>query len=407
LTRRDAVLYVWASGVGNFGLGVAAFYLNFVYRALGFDDLQIGAAVGALAVGSVLAALPADRLARGRSRRAVILVGGFVTAAGLIGILAFDAFPAVLVASALLGAGGLTVSASGAALLADATASAERAVLFGRQIALGTVAGFLSSFIAGLLAAPVSAALGRPAGDLLVLRVLVAAGGIIAASSALPILFVSREPVPPHPAEAPPRRALLLRFVAINLFFGFGAGSFLPFVNLFFADRYGVAFGALGAILGAIAVAGSLGALLHPYLEPRAGALRAVVVVQALSLPFALVAAFTGDLAVAVVALSVRAALMYGSASTFAAYQLSSFAPAERAGAQAVTTIAWNATSALGSFTAGAARQAAGPEGFTLNLVTLVAAYLVAIVLTVALFRGHRPSGDVAPIAMADQTPVR
>ena len=34
LSRRDAVLYVAASGFSSFGLGITAFYLNFLYRGL-------------------------------------------------------------------------------------------------------------------------------------------------------------------------------------------------------------------------------------------------------------------------------------------------------------------------------------------------------------------------------------
>ena len=36
LRRHDASLYIVASGLGGLGLGIALFYLNFLYRALGF-----------------------------------------------------------------------------------------------------------------------------------------------------------------------------------------------------------------------------------------------------------------------------------------------------------------------------------------------------------------------------------
>src|SRR5712692_9220725 len=70
LTRRDARLYVAANGLGSFGLGVTAFYLNFLYRALGFGDARIGSLASGLALGAVLGALPATLAARRLSRRA-------------------------------------------------------------------------------------------------------------------------------------------------------------------------------------------------------------------------------------------------------------------------------------------------------------------------------------------------
>ena len=45
LRRHDASLYIVASGLGGLGLGIALFYLNFLYRALGFDARAIDAAL--------------------------------------------------------------------------------------------------------------------------------------------------------------------------------------------------------------------------------------------------------------------------------------------------------------------------------------------------------------------------
>jgi predicted MFS family arabinose efflux permease len=394
--RRDAYLYLAAAGIGSFGLGVASFYLNFLYRALGFDEFAVGLLAGAQAVGVVAGAIPAALFTRGRSRRAAIIVGGTLTGAGIVGILLFDALVPLFLSASLVGFGGIIASSSGAALLADATEVARRATRFGQQIALGTTAAFLSSAIAGALAAPVAAALGAHPGDALVLRALVASGGAIAASSIVPVLAIRPVRVAPRTLAAPTRNELVRRFLAIEVLFGFGAGSFLPFVNLFFADRFGVPFGALGLLLGVLAVAGSLGALLHGrFVAARLGAIPAVVLVEALSLPFALAAALTPVLAIALLALAARHFLMFGASGTVNAFQLSSFTPAERAGANAVFALAWSAANAVGAIASGAVRSALGPAGFTANLVTLVIAYALAGVLTWRFFWGHQPAGDI------------
>jgi predicted MFS family arabinose efflux permease len=78
------------------------------------------------------------------------------------------------------------------------------------------------------------------------------------------------------------------------------------------------------------------------------------------------------------------------------AFQLSSFTPAERAGANAVVALAWSAANAVGAILSGAIRARLGPDGFTVNIVTLVVAYGVAAVLTWRLFATHQPSGDIA-----------
>jgi predicted MFS family arabinose efflux permease len=133
----------------------------------------------------------------------------------------------------------------------------------------------------------------------------------------------------------------------------------------------------------------------------RLGSVRAVVAVEVLSLPFALVAAFTGEFAIAVGALAARHFLMFGASGTMSAFTLSSFTPAERAGTNAILALAWSAANAVGAILSGALRSALGPAGFTANLVTLAVAYGFAALLTWRLFSAHEPSGDVGLAAVA------
>ena len=396
--RRDAFLYISSAGLASLGLGVTAFYLNFLFRALGYDGVELGALVGAQALGIVLGAIPAATFAHGRSRRAVILGGGVTAAAGLAAIVLFASFLPLFAGAMLLGVGGILASSAGAALVADATDARARSSRYGQQIALGTMASFVATLLAGAVAQPVASFLGASPSDAIVLRVLVGAGGVVAALSALPILFIRSVPVRGAPLVATRRFALLGRFLPIEIAFGFGAGSFLPFTNIFFADRFGVSFAALGLLLGVIAVGGSTGALLHGRLQRRFGTVPSVVGVVLASLPFAVVAALAPNAAVALAALAVRAALMYGSSASWTALTLSSFTPGERAGVNAIAALAYSAASAAGSVLSGGVREALGTSGYTINVLTLVVAYAIAAALIVRLFRHHTPRGDVGAL---------
>lgn len=327
----------------------------------------------------------------------MIIGGGVVVGAGIVGILTQGAFPLLVIAAALVGMGGIITSSSGLALLADATAARSRSQRFGQQIALGTMAAFTASILAGALAAPVARFLGTSESDPLTLRALVALGGIVGAASAIPVLFIRDIPVPPAVASQASR--LLPRFAAVEIVFGFGAGSFIPFTNLFFADRFGLSFASIGIALGSIAIAGSLGALIHGRLvASRLGQVRGVAAVEFASLPFALLAVFTGNVALAVVFLATRAALMFGAQATWSAYQLSSFTPAERAAANATLALAWSVAAAIAASVSGAIRGAVGPEGFTLNVIALAVCYAVGATLVLVLFSGREPQGDMVPV---------
>ena len=323
----------------------------------------------------------------------MIISGGVVVALGIIGVLTLSAFPLLVVCAALVGLGGIIASSSGIALLADATEERARSSRIGQQIALGTMAAFSASVLAGVLASPVAAVFGAHEGDAITLRALVGLGGIVGAASAVPILFIRDVPVPPRTAGHAGR--LLRRFAAIEIAFGLGAGSFIPFINLFLADRFGLSFVAIGIALGAIAVAGSLGALVHGRaVAQRLGVVPSVSSFVIASLPFALLAALTGDVLVAVGALALRALFMFGTQATWSAYQLSSFTPAERATANATLALAWNIAAAIGASASGAIRGALGPDGFTVNVYVLICCYLAGALLQFTLFRGRVPQGD-------------
>jgi predicted MFS family arabinose efflux permease len=403
LRRHDASLYIVASGLGGLGLGIALFYLNFLYRALGFDARAIGVLGAAQAIGALAGALPAAVLPRRMPRRNAIIAGGSVTAVGVIGILTQTALPALFISAALTGLGGIIVASSGSALVADATVGLDRPRMFGQQVALGALASFAAIAIAGALAAPVGAALGRPETDPLTIRTVIGIGGVLAIASAIPILFVRPAAVATGTLDAPHRRSVLLRFVAIEMAFGFGAGSFLPFANLFFADRFGLPIAGVGLAIGALSVAGSVGAILNGRLiVPRLPPLPAIVLPVVASLPFAVLAAVAGQPILAWAALALRAALMYGSTPNFTALELSSFAPVERAGAVAAFAISWNGASAAGAALSGVVRAELGTAGYTANILTLVASYLVAATLLVLFFRAHEPRGDAAAMLPAD-----
>nr|MDP9321547.1 hypothetical protein [Chloroflexota bacterium] len=244
---------------------------------------------------------------------------------------------------------------------------------------------------------------GRTETDELTIRTVIGIGGILAIASVIPIVFVHPAAVAVGALDAPHRRSLLLRFVAIEMAFGFGAGSFLPFANLFFADRFGLPIAGVGLAIGALSLAGSVGAILNGRLiVPRLPPLTAIVLPVFASLPFALVAAVTGQPLLAWAALALRAALMYGSTPNFTALELSSFAPVERAGAVAVFAISWNGASAAGAALSGVVRADLGTGGYTANLATLVASYLVAATLLLVFFRAHEPRGDAAAMLPAD-----
>jgi predicted MFS family arabinose efflux permease len=104
------------------------------------------------------------------------------------------------------------------------------------------------------------------------------------------------------------------------------------------------------------------------------------------SLPFALIGAFTESGLVAIAALLGRGVLMTAAVPTMDAFTISAFAPAERSAAQALVTATWAVANGAGALVSGAVRAALGPDGFTVNIVTLVVSYIAAIAIFAVSF---------------------
>lgn len=320
-------------------------------------------------------------------RKHVMLTGGALTLAAMLGVLASGAsLPRLLLFAAFFGAGEVATLAAGLAFLSETAEGAARTRTFGVAAAVSGLAGFVANAVGGALAAPIAQVLDAPVDDARTLKALLLLAAAVGASSGIPILLLRGASRPRHVA-APRRWGFLGGLILVWALFGFGAGSFLPFLNLFFAERFRLDFAQVGVILGLISVGGAVGALLHTRVAPRVGDLRAIVAVWATSLPFAVVAGFAPVAYVAAAVLVVRGVLMTSVQPTWDAFFLSRLHPHERSGAQAVAATLWSLAYGLGAFISGSVRAALGDPGFTVNLLTLVAAYVAAMAAFVAVFR--------------------
>jgi predicted MFS family arabinose efflux permease len=374
------------------GSGLALLYFNFYFRSLGLDDRAIGSLNAAPGLGLALAAIPTFAVADRFPRKYLLLAGGAVTLLGALGVIASSELGMLIVFAAVVGAGEVITTAAGAALLAESTQVGTRARSFGIWFAASSLAGFVSYVTGGALAAPVAAALGAPPEDVRVFRTLLLLAAAIGASSVVPVLLLSSRERPRH-LETPRQWGVLGRFALVNALFGFGAGSFLPFLNLFFAERFGASIALTGALIGAISVGGALGGLLHTRLQGDLRSIRGLVAVWAASLPFAVIGAFAPVAYLAAAALLVRGVLMTAAVPTMDAFTISSLNPRERSGGQAVVSATWALAYGAGAFASGHLRAVLGDSGFTANILTLVAAYAVAIVCFARFFGGRAASG--------------
>jgi predicted MFS family arabinose efflux permease len=114
----------------------------------------------------------------------------------------------------------------------------------------------------------------------------------------------------------------LLRLLIPPLLISFGAALLIPYLNLFFKQRFGIPDSTLGGIFAALGVAMGVAALAGPAISTRIGKIRTVVLTQALSIPFLLALGFAPLFAVAVGAALARAALFNMASPLYDAFAM-------------------------------------------------------------------------------------
>ena len=115
--------------------------------------------------------------------------------------------------------------------------------------------------------------------------------------------------VPPVWRALVRRPGPLLKLLASPALISIGAALLIPYLNLFFKQRFAVTDQSLGLIFAGLGVCTGVAALAGPMLSARLGKIRTVVLTQALALPFLALLGFAPLLSVAVGAALARAAL--------------------------------------------------------------------------------------------------
>jgi predicted MFS family arabinose efflux permease len=114
----------------------------------------------------------------------------------------------------------------------------------------------------------------------------------------------------------------LLRLLIPPLLISFGAALLIPYLNLFFKQRFGIPDTTLGAVFAALNISIGIASLLGPAISGRIGKIGTVALTQALSIPFLLTLGFAPLFALAVGAALARAALFNMASPLYDAFAM-------------------------------------------------------------------------------------
>jgi len=354
---RPARYFLVAGFLVWLGRGIQGVLFNLYLVAGGFHEAFVGRALGMAGLGLATAAIPAGILAERWGRRRCLMLGVLVEVAGSLGRSCLLSSSGILASSFLLGAGQSLFTVAALPYMTEHSTPRERTHLFSAVLSLNLLAWVVGSGAGGVLPRALLSLLGGIwSGEVLSYRVVLIVAGLCAAAGWVPLAALRglhERSTASQRAEDPSGSGGRLVPIAFNfLLIGCGAGLVVPFMNLYFKDRFGCSTAQIGALFSIAAIVTALASLCSPLLARRLGTLRAAVLFELLSLPFLLTLGAETGLATAVAAYWMRTMLMNAGTPLLHSFMMGSLPSGLHARASSVITLVWNigwAASAAGA----------------------------------------------------------
>ncbi|MEO5989108.1 MAG: MFS transporter [Candidatus Eisenbacteria bacterium] len=405
LFSRPARFYLLAEFLMWTAHGIFSVLFNLYLVEAGFQESFIGRAVSFNAIGLALMALPAGFLAERWGRRNTLMLGAVLEAIGHVMRAGTTDTTSILASSFIVGAGQSFFQIAAAPFLTEHSTPRERTHLFSTFFAAALFAGVVGSAMGGAIPAGLRHA--WPNIPLFTAyRSTLLVGALLALTAILPLLALRglREPRLTHEERrVPPEQKALLWPIALNaLLIGAGAGLVIPFMNLYFKDRFQCTSAQIGGFFAVAQIVTASAALIGPALARRFGKLRTAVASELLSLPFLITLGAEQRLGIAVASFWMRATLMQAATPIMQAFVMEVLPPALRARSTSLNNMLWNMGWAISATTAGTVIQ---HFGYAVPFYITAALYATAALTFYAAFRGVKEQGS--PVLLSEEAKGR
>lgn len=319
--NRNIRVFIIANVLIQIGMGVFSVMYNLYIRELGLPEAVNGSVISVTSLATAIMLVPAGILSDKFGRKWILLTGTTLTAITLFGRSMVTAEQPMLVLGFATGIVWALTQVSGVPFLAENSRPAERMQLFSIHFALVTIANVLGSLLGGVIA---DFALMLGTGEVRSIQASLLTGVLFFVAGLLPLF--SLKPVAKidgleetgkgleeeiHTvADFKVNLKVIVLFSIANLLIGTGSGLVIPYLNLYFANRFEETNSYIGFILALGSAMTAVAMLIGPRLVKRVGKVRALVIFQIASIPFLFLTAYTTSLFFASIGFLLRQALM-------------------------------------------------------------------------------------------------
>lgn len=313
------------------GMGVFMVMYNLYIKELGMPETVNGKVISMTALATAIMLIPAGFFSDKFGRKWMIIGGAFFGVLTLFyRSIAITETPMIYMAF-FTGIFMAFVQVSAVPFLAENSKPNERVHMFSIHFALVTIANVVGSLFGGVLADVLQVYFYM--NEVASIRWALLVGSVIFTFGLLPLFKLRDNKIEITTidtnvnTEVDERKAIkqkllkednnlkrnliyIFHFSFASLLIGFGSGLVVPYLNLYFANRFEASNAYIGLILSLGSAMTAVAMLMGPLLVKKVGKVKALILFQLLSIPFLLLTAYTTSLLFASVGFLARQALM-------------------------------------------------------------------------------------------------
>ncbi len=394
-------------------------FFNFYMLHSGFTREFLGLVNSMPSAAGLILGIPLGRLSDRIGRRPSIILGIAMSSVFMLTQVSFPQ-PGVIVAAGFLnGASNMLFVVSQAPLMVKLSQPQNRTMLFSLSYGLQTISGAFGALFAGQLPALFGVLLRIPEDSAMAYQAVLITSVLIGTLSLIPA-YLMREPqsqsvlgrvgptaidsspsselsaTAPKPAIpekaqqatnrlSPALLSMTAKMTAPQVLIGFGAAILIPYLNVFFKDRFDISDSLLGLLFAASALLIGIGSLMAPRLSTLLGGkIRATAATQSVSLVFLLMMGFAPVLWLSALSYLARTALMNMASPLYSAFCMERTPEQHQGFVNSILSLSWSVGWAVGPYVSGVVQE---QYGFTPLFAATALLYLVAIALVWNFFR--------------------
>jgi len=404
LFSRNVRLYLLASFL--IGLTYAGYMLllNLYLREQGSPESFIGNILSASAVGMTLTSIPAAFILRQIKLKNILLSTTIIYGGSIIFLTWLPVSTALVGISFVAGVAMTFYRVAAAPFFMRNTSHEERTYVFSLSFGVSLLASVIGSVIFGRLVTVLEPLVG---GMVAAYRWTFVASVGLGLTALIPFGLI-RAAAPAHEDKKAVfsfsmfknRIGLYTKLYLPYFVVGLGAGLIIPFLNLYFRDRFGQPPDKIGLFFTSVHTTMLIGILAGPILARKFGMVRSLVWTQIISIPFMVVLAYAYSLELAFFAFLIRGALMNLGQPIGTNFGMEMVDKSEQAFVNALFMFGWNSSWMISTVIGGRLIEA---HGYTLPLMITAGLYLLSSILYYIFFRSSERKTDTGyAVILAD-----